>query len=61
MSQRERTGGLEQLVLGTLERWRKREFGFGFAGIAFLAAFGVRYGLDAWLPAGLPLSPSSQQ
>ena len=42
------------MVLGALERWRKREFGFGFAGIAFLAAFGVRYGLDAWLPAGLP-------
>src|SRR5688572_15092731 len=45
---------IEQVVLGTLERWRKREFGYGFAVIAFLAAFGVRYGLDAWLPAGLP-------
>ena len=45
----------EHVVLGALERWRnKRKFGFGFAVIAFLAAFGVRYGLDAWLPAGLP-------
>ena len=45
---------IEQVVLGTLERWRKLEFGYGFAVIAFLAAFGVRYGLDVWLPAGLP-------
>ena len=52
---------IERVVLGTLERWRKREFGYGFAVIAFLAAFGVRYGLDVWLPAGLPFITSSQQ
>jgi two-component sensor histidine kinase len=43
------------LVLGTLERWRrKRKLGYGFAVIAFLAAFALRYGLDDWLPPGLP-------
>ena len=44
-----------QLVLGTLERWRsKRKWGYGFAVIAFLGAFALRYALDAWLPPGVP-------
>jgi two-component sensor histidine kinase len=43
------------VVVGALERWRtKRKWGFGFAVIAFLGAFALRYALDDWLPPGLP-------
>ena len=34
-----------------IERWRTgRNWGFGFAVVAFLLAFGVRFGLNDWLP-----------
>lgn len=43
------------MVLGALERWRtERNWGFGFAAIAFLGAFALRYAVDDWLPTGVP-------
>jgi hypothetical protein len=43
------------MVFQTIERWRSaRNWSFGFAAAAFLVAFGVRYGLNDWLPEGLP-------
>jgi two-component system, sensor histidine kinase PdtaS len=42
-------------MLETFEQWRKaQKWGFGVAAAVFLVSFGVRYGLDAWLPPGLP-------
>lgn len=41
----------KQMVVQTIERWRTgRNWGFGFAVIAFLLAFGIRFGLNDWLP-----------
>lgn len=43
------------MILGTFERWRRRRnWGYGFAIIAFLVAFALRYGLEDRLPPGLP-------
>ncbi|MBI2716892.1 MAG: PAS domain S-box protein [Rhizobiales bacterium] len=41
------------MIFRAIERWRTgRNWGFGFAVVAFLLAFGMRYGLNDWLPAG---------
>ena len=43
------------VVLAALERWRNKwNLGFGFAVIAFLGAFALRYVVDDWLPPGVP-------
>ena len=43
------------MILETFERWRRgRNWGYGFAIIAFIVAFAVRYGLEDLLPPGLP-------
>lgn len=42
-----------RMVFRAIERWRTRKnWGFGFAVVAFLLAFGTRFGLNDWLPAG---------
>ena len=39
------------MVFSAIERWRTgRNWGFGFAVAAFLLAFGIRFGLNDWLP-----------
>ena len=44
------------MFIRAIERWRTgRNWGFGFAVVAFLVAFGIRFGLNDWLPpASLP-------
>ena len=45
----------DPMVLGALERWRSNwNWGFGFAVIAFLGAFALRYAVSDWLPTGVP-------
>ncbi|MBI3705165.1 MAG: PAS domain S-box protein [Rhizobiales bacterium] len=40
-----------RMVFRAFERWRTRgNWGFGFAVVAFLLAFGIRFGLNDWLP-----------
>jgi two-component sensor histidine kinase len=42
-------------MLDTFERWRTaQKWDLGVAAAIFLISFGMRYGLDAWLPPGLP-------
>src|SRR6266508_2471815 len=39
------------MVIRAIERWRtRRNWGFGLAVVAFLLAFGIRFGLNDWLP-----------